>query len=145
MLIEGNIATCQIRFFKDDLALGLSRYHDREGLTMSATEEGDSLFLEYLNEHLLFRADGELLPATILTSGEEAERSAGSLQEIWWYVVSYQAAEPIAEVGISDRVLFDVFRDQRNIFKITDATTDREHSFYFATGDRNEQTLTLRR
>lgn len=138
VVIDTSDAFMRIRLFKDDLTLALRTFAESDSLLLGATPEIDSLFLAYLNETFELNAGDVRLRPQIITSGEDELRAEGGVQDIWWYELVFESEAVITGVTLNDRVLFETYSDQRNILKLYDARTDREHSFYFVEGSDSQ-------
>jgi len=141
MAIEGDVAIVRVRMFKDDLTTSLRAYSGLVDFEMVVSSDVDSLFRSYFNERFLLRSGGTRMQATILSSGEEQMRADGGPEDVWWYMMEFNAREPIHQIAVNNSMFFETFRDQRNILKVIHADSEREHSFYFASGDFEEQEL----
>ncbi len=141
MVVEDDAAIVRVRMFKDDLALVLRTYAQSDALEMIASAAIDSVFESYFNDMFLLRSEGTRMQAQILSSGEEQMRADGGVEDVWWYMLEFNATAPIEEIGVNNAMFFETFSDQRNILKVLHTGTEREHSFYFASGDTQEQRL----
>ena len=130
MVIEGNEVVCHLRFFKDDLEEALRQHHRAEVLILDADARSDSLFLGYLAERFVLTQAGRPLEGAILQSGEE---QAGP-EVIWWYVIRYETPAPAETLHLSHNMLFEVFSDQKNVFKVLYLPSENTQSFYFVEG-----------
>ena len=141
MAVEGEFAIVRVRMFKDDLTSALQAFSSVADFEMAVSERADSLFLSYFNERFLLRSAGRRLQAKILGSGEEQMRADGGMEDVWWDMMEYDAGNSIQSVSVNNSMFFEIFGDQRNILKVIHSESEREHSFYFASGDLEEQEL----
>jgi hypothetical protein len=125
MAVEGTTALAQVRMFKDDLAQALSNLAGRD-ITLAATPEVAALATRYINRRLIVNAGGRVLVGRIVGSSEEAD--------MWAYQIEYQAPTPIRSLILTNTLLFDLFDDQRNLFRVMFFPSERTESFYFVKG-----------
>lgn len=126
MAVEGPVAVCRIRFFRDDLERALAAFHRRPGLKIGVSAEVDSLFLAYFRSRFTVRSRGLALPSELLGSGEEAD--------MWWYTVQFEGEQSLREVEITHRMLLEVLPDQRNILKVSFFPSETSETLYFVEG-----------
>ena len=127
MAIEGTVAMCEVRFFKHDLEDAVAQFHERPDFRLAAGPFEDSLFVAYLNSTFEVRLNGAVEAPQLVGSGEEIVRE----EEMWWYRFSYEAPETIARLDVKDRLLFDLYDDQRNILKVQHFPSGRSATYYF--------------
>lgn len=122
--ISGAVAVLRIRMFADDLALALGR---RAGA--GTPEHGPSMteaFLEYFQEQFLLEADGRPMAPHVVGSGQDRVGS----EPVVWYIVRFDSDRDIRSLRIVNRVLFDLFDDQRNMVNVVDEPSGRRRVFY---------------
>ncbi|MGW8283838.1 MAG: DUF6702 family protein, partial [Gemmatimonadota bacterium] len=124
----------RIRMFEDDLEGTLAAYAGLPELKLAPTAQIDSLFLEYFTKFFVFRANGIVLGAELISSGEDLESGQGETR-MWWYLLGFESPQPIGEIGLLNRVLFDRFDDQRNVVRVLHSSTDSRRTLYFAAPD----------
>lgn len=129
--IEGSIIAARIRLFKDDLEQALIALAGTEALTLEPGPEADALVMRYVSDNLHLRVDGQDLVGTLLGSGQDEL----DLEPVWWVIVQYQASSPVTELHVRNTLLFEVFDDQRNVFKFVQFPDERQRTFYFAEGE----------
>ncbi len=134
LVVEPSAAYLRIRMFKDDLEETLAAYTGLGDLQLAPTGQIDSLFLEYFTQNFELRADGSLLGAELISSGEDLESGQGETR-MWWYLLGFEAPHPIVEIELLNRVLFDRFDDQRNVVRVLHSATDARRTLYFAAPD----------
>lgn len=119
------MAVVRIRLFQDDLgeALGKREGHD---VVVDISPEQDSLFQAYFNESFVMTSGEEVLTGTLVGSGEEVVGK----QPMWWYLLEFQASSPIEGLHISQRILSEVFDDQKNIVQIQHFPSEKTFSLY---------------
>jgi len=131
MAVEGTLIAGRIRFFKNDLERALGPLVDASSLRLEPGDEADAMVLRYLREHLRIRVDGEELELSLLDSGEdELDR-----EPMWWVLVQFRAPHPPEALQVSNTLLFELFDDQRDIFKFVHFPDETTRTFYFAAGE----------
>ena len=70
------------------------------------------------------------MPGQIVSSGED--QMAG--EPMWWYTVRFEAPTALDAFTVRDVVLFDLFDDQKNIFKVRHFPSEKELSYYYTDG-----------
>ena len=125
LAVEGSMVVVRIRLFQDDLgeALGKREGHD---VVVDISPEQDSLFQAYFNETFVMTSGEEVLTGTLVGSGEEVVGK----QPMWWYLLEFQASAPIKGLNISQRILSEVFEDQKNIVQIQHFPSEKTFSLY---------------
>lgn len=134
LVVEPSAAYLRIRMFLDDLEETLAAYAGLPELTLAPTGPIDSLFLAYFTQYFDLRANGVALEAELISSGEDLESGQGDTR-MWWYLLGFESAEPIDELELLNRVLFDRFNDQRNVVRVLHSGTDGRRTLYFAAPD----------
>jgi len=117
--------------FKDDLERALGPLVGADTLTLEPGAEADALVMRYLRDNLRIRVDGLDLEASLLESGEDDL----DLEPVWWLIVQYPAPSPVTELHVRNTLLFDVYDDQRNVFKFVHFPDEKQRTFYFAEGE----------
>ncbi len=126
MAVQGQSATLQVRFFRDDLEEALKAATGAGSYRVEATPAVDAVFLAYLRKHLVVTAGGQVLEARVVGSGEE--------NDMWWYRLQYSAPSELRTFSIRNTLLFDAFDDQRNIFKVMYFPGEQVETLYFTEG-----------
>lgn len=135
MAVEGGVAACEIRFFKHDLEEAIAKHHKLAGYSLSPELEKDSLFVAYLNRTFKVTLNDTLATASLAGSGEE---TVGH-EDMWWYLVTYDSGEAINKLSVTNRLLFELFDDQRNILRLQHFPSSKRETFYFvADSDHHE-------
>ena len=130
LAVEDATAMLRIRFFFDDLEGALRAHHKRRDFRLEADPLSDSLFLAYFHDKFALESNGAPLRAEIVTSGEERE----GRERVWWYVLRYDAPAPLRKLTVRDALLFEVFSDQKNIFRVLHLPDEKRETFYFVEG-----------
>ncbi len=131
LAIEGSLIAGRIRMFKDDLKQALAPLVGESNLTLEPGAEADALVMRYVRVNLHIRVDGQELEASLLGSGQDDL----DLEPVWWVIVQYQAPSPVTEIHVRNTLLFDVYDDQRNVFKFVHFPDEKQRTFYFAEGE----------
>jgi hypothetical protein len=131
LAIEGSLIAGRIRMFKDDLEQALAPLVGVEDLTLEPGSEADALVMRYVRDNLHIRVDGQELEAALLGRGEDDL----DLEPVWWVIVQYEAPSPVTELHVRNTLLFDVYDDQRNVFKFVHFPDEKQRTFYFAEGE----------
>jgi hypothetical protein len=140
--VEGNSAHMRIRLFKNDIEAALAAAHGLDSIRLSPTPSHDSMFIDYFQENYELTLNGARAIPAIVASGEDHESGDGE-ERIWWVQLQYVADDSITQVGISARVLFEWFEDQRNIVRILHVATDKQRTLYFAAPEEDWVNLTF--
>lgn len=135
LAVDEKTAWLRIRMFKDDLEAALATYFGVESLVLEPSAEHDSLFLAYFGQAFGLRFNGVEVTGVIESSGEDLESGDGDLR-IWWYQVRFDGAEVIRGVEVRNEMLYESFRDQRNIVRVLHAPTETRKTLYFAAPDK---------
>ena len=131
LAIEGRVIAGRIRIFKDDLERALGPLVGADALSLTPGSEADALVMRYLRDHLEIEVDGELLRATLVDSGQdELDR-----ETVWWLVVQYEAPAPPESFTVRNTLLFELFDDQRNVFKFVRFPEQVQQTYTFTPGE----------
>jgi hypothetical protein len=140
MAVDSAAIVSRIRLFKDDLQLGLRKFHKLPQLDLGTSKDTDSLFSGYLAERVWVEADGVRLRGTVQASGVEADEQG---QPMIWFVVEYAVGAPPRKLGIRNDLLFEMFPSQQNIVNLLHVATDRRYSLYFVPGSTKLDTVSF--
>ena len=127
LAVEGSTAVVRIRLFKDDLGQALAAREGRD-LMVDISPEHDSLFTAYFNDSFVLRAEGETLSGRLVGSGEEVVGN----EPMWWYLLEFKASATIEKLFVSQRLLSELFEDQKNIVQIQHFPSEKTFSLYCA-------------
>ncbi len=131
LAVEGSLIAGRIRMFKNDLEQALGPLVGEGNLTLEPGAAADALVMRYVRDNLHIRVDGQELEASLLGSGQDDL----DLEPVWWVIVQYQAPSPAEEIHVRNTLLFDVYDDQRNVFKFVHFPDEKQRTFYFAEGE----------
>ena len=132
--MTGGVLHARIRFFWDDLQLAVAQHASDEDFELAETEKVDATIERYINEMLVLAVgDGdEVVRGRVTARGID---EAAVIDEVmWWYRMEYVVDESVERVHIRNRLLFNVFEDQRNIVHLK-TRRGRERAYYFNLGD----------
>ena len=129
--VENSLIAARIRFFQDDIERALAALVGDADLTLQPGAESDALVLRYVRDKLRIRVDGQELEASFLGSGQDQM----DIEPVWWVIVEFQSPRAPKELHVSNTLLFEVYGDQRNIFKFVHFPDETQRTFYFAEGE----------
>ncbi|MDA0682852.1 MAG: hypothetical protein O2797_07490 [Bacteroidetes bacterium] len=125
MAVENDMAVVRIRLFKDDLSEALSKRLDRD-VIVDISPESDSLFQVYFNESVSLVVGEETLAGNLVGSGEEYVGK----EPMWWYLLEFKADGPIEGFTISQKILSEMFPEQKNIVQVQHFPSEKTYSLY---------------
>lgn len=132
MVVVGDSMEVRIRFFWDDLQIAVMERESDMEFRLAETPDVDVVVVRYINDMLLFRAGDAPLTGVLAERGVEDARRADEV--MWWYRLKYALPPGTERIGIRNRVLFNVFEDQRNLVHLK-TRRGRERSYYFTWDD----------
>ncbi len=127
MAIEGNVAVARIRFYTDDLEATMARAAGEDSFLMETSPAVDSLFLAYFARQFQFIVEGKVLDGTIIGSGDDVV----DREPAWWFLIRFDAGEPVGDFRMRNALLFDMFEDQKNILKVVHLPDETQRSYTF--------------
>lgn len=131
LAVEGRFVAGRIRMFKDDLERALGPLVGADALSLAPGGEADALVMRYLRDHLRIEAGGEVLAPVLLDSGEdELDR-----ETVWWVVIQYEAPSPATVFTVRNTLFFELFDDQRNVFKFVRFPDEVQLTYTFTPGE----------
>jgi hypothetical protein len=131
LAVEGSLIAGRLRFFKDDLERAIGPIVGATAMNLEPGTEADALVMRYVRDNLHISVGGEELRASLLGSGQdELDR-----EPVWWVIVQYRAPATVEEITVSTTLLFELYDDQRNIFKFVHFPDETPQTFYFAEGE----------
>ena len=132
--MTGPVLHARIRFFWDDLQLAVMQHTSDMEFRLAETPEVDAIIERYINEMLVLTAGDDVLPGKVTARGID---EADIVDEVmWWYRVEYSLDESVERVHVSNRLLFNVFEDQRNLIHLK-TRRGRERAWSFSWSDDN--------
>ena len=134
LAVDTTTVWLRIRMFKDDLEFALAAHAGLGTLRLEPSAEHDAMFIDYFGEAFGLRLNGTDAAGVIESSGEDLESGDGELRN-WWYQIRFDGTEPIRAVEIRNEILYEQFRDQRNIVRVLHVPTDSRKTLYFAAPD----------
>ena len=124
----------RIRFFWDDLQLAVMERNSNMDFQLTENEAADRIVEEYINGMLAVEAEGAALQGTL--KGRGVEEAARLDEVMWWYRLEYPLASSVERIHIRNRLLFNMFEDQRNIVHLK-TRRGRERAYYFTWDEDN--------
>lgn len=132
VVVSGASMEVRIRFFWDDLQLAVMERESDMEFRLAETPEVDTVIRRYVNKMLVFEAGDAPVRGVLVERGVEDARRADEV--MWWYRLEYALPPGTERIGIRNRVLFNVFEDQRNLIHLK-TRSGRERSYYFTWDD----------
>jgi hypothetical protein len=124
----------RIRFFWDDLQLAIMEHASDMEFKLAETEEVDAIIESYINETLVMTVGDAVLEGRVTARGIE---DAARIDEVmWWYRLHYDLPRETERVSIRNRLLFNMFEDQRNLVNLK-TRGGRERTYYFSWDEDN--------
>ncbi|MEJ2538502.1 MAG: hypothetical protein P8188_00745 [Gemmatimonadota bacterium] len=131
LAVEGRVIAGRIRMFKEDLERALGPMVGADALSLSPGSEADALVMRYLRDHLEIEVEGRIVEPRLLESGQdELDREV-----VWWVLVQYEAPSPAERFTVRNRLFFELFDDQRNVFKFVRFPEEVQLTFTFTPGE----------
>lgn len=129
----------EVRFFWDDLQIAVMERTSDMSFELAETPRVDSVIQDYINEMLTLEVEGTRLQGQVVARGiQDAPRRD---EVMWWYRLEYPTSTPPSRLYVRNRLLFNMFEDQRNIVHVTTAS-GRERAYYFS-WDEEDVTIPL--
>ena len=95
---------------------------------LAENEEVDAIIESYINAMLLLRAGETVVRGRVAARGVE---DAYRIDEVmWWYRLEYPLPPAAKRIRIRNRLLFNLFEDQRNIVHL-ETRSGRERTYRF--------------
>lgn len=132
--MTGPVLHARIRFFWDDLQLAVMQHASNMEFRLAETPEVDAIVERYINEMLVLTAGDAVLPGKVTARGIDESNIVDEV--MWWYRVEYSLDESVERVHVSNRLLFNVFEDQRNLIHLK-TRRGRERAWSFSWSDDN--------
>jgi hypothetical protein len=132
MAVEGKTAILRVRLFHDDFTSALRTHSKRPDFTLAVSPASDSVVMAYIAEKLALQSGGRALKPSLTGSGEE--KGIQPELDVWYFDLRYESPSAITRVDIRNELLFEQFRDQRNIIKVL-LPTRKERTVFFVPGD----------
>lgn len=127
---EGGLSA-EIRFFWDDLQFAVMEHSSDMEFVLAESPEVDATVEGYINELLLLRVGEVPLRGRVEARGIE---DAEIIDEVmWWYRLEYALPAGAERVDLQNRLLFNLFEDQRNIVNFR-TLGGRERTYDFSWG-----------
>ena len=123
-----------IRFFWDDLQFAVMEQTSDMDFRLDETDEVDAVVEQYVNDMLNFQVEETLLQGELVERGIQEARNPDEV--MWWYRLEYSLDPSIDRIHVTNRLLFNMFEDQRNIVNIK-TRRGRERTYYFSWDEDN--------
>lgn len=123
-----------IRFFWDDLQFAVMEQTSDMDFRLDETDEVDTVVEQYVNDMLNFQVEETLLQGELVERGIQEARNPDEV--MWWYRLEYSLDPSIDRIHVTNRLLFNMFEDQRNIVNIK-TRRGRERTYYFSWDEDN--------
>lgn len=123
------IVTIEIRFFWDDLQVAVMERTSNMEFELAESPEVDRVVETYINDMLTVEVDGTRLVGTVSARGVQGAPRRDEV--MWWYRVEYPVDGAPDRIYVKNRLLFNMFEDQRNIMHVT-TRSGRERAYYFS-------------
>ncbi len=124
----------RIRFFWDDLQFAVMEHTSNMEFELAETEEVDAVIEAYINEMLVVEAGETVVQGKVTARGIE---DAVRIDEVmWWYRLQYTLPPGTERIGIRNRLLFNMFEDQRNLVNLK-TRSGSERTYYFSWDEDN--------
>jgi hypothetical protein len=131
---SGSGIDVRIRFFWDDLQFAVMEHTSDMEFRLAETEEVDAVVEQYVNDMLVLQADGSVFQGTLVERGIQEARNPDEV--MWWYRFEYALVPSIDRIHVTNRLLFNMFEDQRNIVNMK-TRRGRERTYYFGWDEDN--------
>ena len=132
--VSGSAMEISIRFFWDDLQFAVMERTSDMDFRLDRTEEVDGVVEQYVNDMLNIQVEGAVLQGTLVERGVQEARNPDEV--MWWYRLNYSLDPSVDRIDVTNRLLFNMFEDQRNIVNIT-TRRGRERTYYFSWDEDN--------
>lgn len=126
--VDGDMLRARIRFFWDDLQLALMEHRSDMAFRLEETPRVDSIVVAYIGEMLAIEAGGRRLAGVL--DGRGVDDAVLIDEVMWWYRLEYRLPAGTARIAIRNRLLFNMFEDQRNVVHLK-TRSGRERAFAF--------------
>jgi len=133
-LVDGATLEVSIRFFWDDLQFAVMEHTSDMEFRLAETEEVDAVVQQYVNDMFSLDAEGSLLQGTLVERGIQEARNPDEV--MWWYRFEYPLVPSIDRIHVTNRLLFNMFEDQRNLVNMK-TRRGRERTYYFTWDEDN--------
>ena len=130
----------EVRFFWDDLQMSVMERTSDMAFELAETPAVDGIVQDYINDMLTLEVEGTRLQGRVVARGvQDAPRPD---EVMWWYRLEYSVDGAPERLYVKNRLLFNMFEDQRNILHVT-TRSGRERAYYFSWAE-DDVTVPLR-
>ena len=138
--VADDVLDVRVRFFWDDLQFGLMESTGDMEFRLQENDRVDALVEAYINDMLVLAAGGAVLEGRLVERGIQGARLPDEV--MWWYRMEYPLDPSVNRIDVTNRLLFNMFEDQRNLIQLTTAD-GRERTQYFS-WDQDSAVLRIR-
>ncbi len=132
--VTGSQLEVRVRFFWDDLEFAIKEHTSDMEFRLEETADVDMAIERYVNEMLTIDAGGATLRGRVAARGIQDARNPDEV--MWWYALEYPLDRSVERVHVQNRLLFNLFEDQRNLVHLT-TRSGRERTYYFSWDEDN--------
>jgi hypothetical protein len=106
---------------------------EADRVVLAPTVTSDSLFLSYLGQYFTLAVGDNALSGQIVSSGED--------RDVWGYELSFRSTIPIDNMSVDNRLLFNLFDDQKNVVQVKHFPTAQRVTLYCVVGSARYESL----
>ena len=129
----------RIRFFWDDLQVAVMEHTSDMEFELAENDEVDAIIEAYINDMMVLEAGESVVRGNVTARGVE---DAVRIDEVmWWYRLEYSLPPSVERVRFRNRLLFNMFEDQRNIVNLR-TRSGRKRTYDFSWG-RDDVTIPI--
>lgn len=132
VVVDGADMEVRVRFFWDDLQLAVMQSTSDANFRLRENEETDAAVTAYVAGALVMEVGGAVVRGVFEERGVEASPRLD--ETMWWYRLRYRLPEGAERLRIRNRLLFNVFEDQRNLVHLK-TRSGKERAYYFTWDD----------
>lgn len=132
LVVRGSTVSGSVRLFKDDLDRALAAFAGSRGSNDASL---DSLFAAYLNSNSSLASAGRSLPARVVRSGADPDATDPPM---WNFQIEASATAPISALSIRIGLLFELYKDQKNIVTLIGLPNQERRSLFFTSDSKTK-------
>ena len=138
--VSGEVLDVRIRFFWDDLQFAVMERTSDMDFRLAESSEVDAIVERYINDMLTIEVEGAVAEGAVVERGIQPARNPDEV--MWWYRLEYPLEASVDRIHVTNRLLFNMFEDQRNIVHVR-TRRGAERAYYFG-WDEDNATIRLR-
>ncbi len=127
----------RIRLFWDDLQFAVMDQTGDMSFALAENPAVDAIVVQYINDTFVLEHGGHALPGELIERGVDTARRLDEV--MWWYRLEYPLSSSAGRIHIRNRLLFNMFEDQRNLVVIK-TRSGRERTYFFS-WDRDNRSV----